>query len=267
MPKQGLIRLSLSVSFTIPRITATDSEAELLVAFLGRENIHVGNVGSDKDKAGKVIRLFPDGKEIKQNLVYPKPNESELRLYLSERAGFKPTANSIWFMFVRDSELWIGSMPEAQWRDENIIIVYDETENIFQDSLLELDAIKLNKLKARDVFARDRNLALERIRIERYLCEYNASHHLFNSRHSLMPYLEAHHLIPLALQNVITKKLDVIENIFSLCPNCHRAIHHAEKDLTRHIINKLVDKRPVILDVMNVTVTDVFSFYSVEDIY
>ncbi len=82
-----------------------------------------------------------------------------------------------------------------------------------------------------------------------------------------MPYLEAHHLIPLALQNVITKKLDVIENIFSLCPNCHRAIHHAEKDLTRHIINKLVDKRPVILDVMNVTVTDVFSFYSVEDIY
>lgn len=170
-------------------------------------------------------------------------------------------------MFLHNSAIRIGSMAEAQWRDENIIIVYDGTENVYQDSLLELDAIKINTLQARDVFSRDRNLALERIKIEKYRCEYSASHSLFISRHTQRPYLEAHHLIPMALQKVLPKKLDTIENIFSLCPYCHRAIHHAEKDLTRGILKRLVDKRPDILHIMNITRTDIFSFYSVEEIY
>ncbi len=249
------------------QITATDSEAELLINFFGKENLHVGNVASNKEKAGKAFRLYPDGQEINLNLVFPKPNKTELRLYLSQRAGFKPEAHSVWFMFVRDNALWIGGMTEAQWRDENVIVVYDETENVFQDSLDELDVIKINKLQAKDVFSRDRNLALQRIEIEKYKCEYNPSHNLFNSRHTNLPYLEAHHLIPMALQKIIPKKLDTIENIFSLCPYCHRAIHHADKDLTKDIIKRLVDKRPDVLDIMDITATDVLSFYSVEDIY
>jgi hypothetical protein len=249
------------------QITATDSEADLLVNFFGRESIQIGNVASNKTKAQKKFRLYPDGEEINLNLVFPKPDKTELRLYLSTKAGFKPIPNSIWFMFERDSVLWIGSMPEADWRDENTIVVYDETEGAFQDSLLELDEIKVNKLKARDVFSRDRNIALERLKIEKYTCEYNPSHTLFNSRHTQLPYLEAHHLIPMALQKVIQKKLDVIENVFSLCPYCHRAIHHAEYELTRNIIGKLVDKRPQLLENMSLNTADIFGFYSVEDIY
>ncbi len=82
-----------------------------------------------------------------------------------------------------------------------------------------------------------------------------------------LPYLEAHHLIPMALQKIIPRKLDTIENIFSLCPYCHRAIHHANMDLTRDIIKRLVDKRPDVLDIMKIREADVLSFYSVEDIY
>jgi 5-methylcytosine-specific restriction enzyme A len=157
-------------------------------------------------------------------------------------------------------------MQETAWRDENIIIIYDETESTYQDSLAELDEIKINKLKARDVFARDRTLALKRIQLEQYSCEYNPSHNLFNSRHTHFPYLEAHHLVPMALQKILSQKLDILDNIFSLCPFCHRAIHHADKDLTRDIIEKLSLKRPQLLQTININTTDLFGFYAVEDI-
>ena len=249
------------------QVTATDSEAKLLIDFFGKENIPIGNVKSHKEQAQKTLRLYPKGDEIKLNLVFPKPNKTELRLYLSTKAGFKPIPNSIWFIFIKNNELWIGSMIEQEWRDENALIIYDETEGVYQDSLSELDEIKITKLKARDVFSRDRNIALERIKIEKYMCEYNPSHILFNSRYTNLPYLEAHHLIPLALQKNTAKKLDVIENIFSLCPYCHRAIHNADKDLTQNIIKKLAFKRPELLNIMELKTSDIFSFYSVEDIY
>lgn len=218
-------------------------------------------------KSGKKFKLYPHGQEITLNLVFPKPNKTELRLYLSSKADFKPESNSIWFMFIKDSDLWIGSMPETEWRNENSIIIYDESEDVYQDSLAELDEIKINSLKAKDVFSRDRNLAIKRIKMENYFCEYNASHDVFTSRHTNLPFLEAHHLIPMSLQKLTAKKLDVLDNIFSLCPYCHRAIHHADKNLTRNIIDKLVHKRPQVLDIMNVTSADLFGFYSVEEIY
>jgi hypothetical protein len=49
------------------QITATDSEAELLINFFGRENIHIGNVASNQLKATKSFKLYPDGNEINLN--------------------------------------------------------------------------------------------------------------------------------------------------------------------------------------------------------
>jgi 5-methylcytosine-specific restriction protein A len=249
------------------QITATDSEADLLINFFGLKNIHVGKVALDKAKALKKFKLHPSGKEIELNLVFPKAHKTELRLYLSTRAGFKPEPDSIWFMFVKDDDLWIGSMTEHEWRDENIIIVYDETEGAYQDSISELDEVKINKLKARDIFSRDRNLALERIKMSKYKCEYSSSHDIFISRHTNLPYLEAHHLVPMALQKITKKKLDIIENIFSLCPYCHRAIHHADKNLTIDIIDSLSNKRPQLLDALSINTNDIYGFYAVEKIY
>jgi 5-methylcytosine-specific restriction enzyme A len=249
------------------QITATDYEADLLETFFGESAIHTGNVRSDPTKSAKNFKLYPSGKAITLNLVRPKPNKPELRLYLSVNAGFKPFGGFIWFLFIKNNEIWIGSMTEAEWRNQNSLLVYDESEGVFQDSIAELDAIKINTLKGKDVFARDRNLALKRIEIESFKCEFDLSHQLFESRHTNRPYLEAHHLIPISLQKDTQQKLDVLVNIFSLCPYCHRAIHHADKGLTRNIIDKLVDKRPEVLSLMDITKPDMYSFYSVEDIY
>jgi 5-methylcytosine-specific restriction endonuclease McrA len=265
--EQGSYSLVTDREYFDSQITTTDSEAELLLSFFDKDNIHVGKVKDDKAKAAKPFKLYPQGEEIILNLVFPKPNKTELRLYLSANAGFKPEPGSVWFMFVRDTELWIGGMSELEWRTQNAIIIYDADEGIYQDSITQMDAIKLSSLKARDVFARDRNLAVKRMQIENYKCEYDTSHFLFNSRYTNRPYLEAHHLVPISLQGQNNLKLDVIENIYSLCPCCHRAIHHADKDLTKSIINKLVAKRPATLETFNLSINDLFSYYSVEDIH
>jgi 5-methylcytosine-specific restriction enzyme A len=62
------------------------------------------------------------------------------------------------------------------------------------------------------------------------------------------------------------QKINTLDNIFSLCSFCHRAIHHADKDLTRDIIEKLSLKRPQLLQTININTTDLFGFYAVENI-
>lgn len=49
----------------------------------------------------------------------------------------------------------------------------------------------------------------------------------FTSQFVDNPYMEAHHLIPMAGQDFYENSLDFVGNIIFLCPTCHRKIHHA----------------------------------------
>ncbi len=248
------------------QITATDEEANLLLRYFGKENIQIGNVKSNPEKAKQTFHLYPKGNAINLNLVFPKPEKTELRLYLSSRAGFKPDGEDIWFIFEQDNKLWIGAMSEPLWRNQNQILVYDESEGDYQDSLQELDEVKLNKLKSRDVYVRDRKKAIKRMELASFQCEHDSNHSLFLSRATKKPYLEAHHLIPMSLQKNTKTPLDTLDNIFCLCPHCHRAIHHAKKTTTKDIIDNLVGKRPDVLNILSNNIGDIYNYYSVEDI-
>ncbi len=249
------------------QITATDSESDILQHHFKKENIHTGPKKSNPDLARKRFRLYPSGEDIFLNLVFPKPEKSELRLYLSKRAGFKPQAGHVWFMFKKKNDLWIGAMPERIWRSENSVYRNDISEFVYQEVIHETNEIKIQQLKERDVFSRNRKLALHRMQLSEYKCEFDSKHNLFISRYSQTPYLEAHHLLPISLQKEHKKSLDVLDNIFCLCPFCHRAVHHAEKNLAREIIQTLVMKRPKVLDILNLQQEDVFRYYSIEKIY
>jgi 5-methylcytosine-specific restriction protein A len=201
--------------------------------------------------AAKQFKKYPSGETISLSLVFPKKDKNELRLYISKRAGFRPVENDVWFIFLKGKDIWIGAMGEVQWRNENSLLIYDKTDGNYQDSIEELDEIKRSKLKARDVFGRDGKLALKSLENADFKCELNPNHKLFISRYSKKPYLEAHHLLPMALQKITPKKLDTLDNIFCLCPYCHRAIHQAENNIAKNIINVLVKKRPSVLDILN----------------
>lgn len=81
-----------------------------------------------------------------------------------------------------------------------------------------------------------------------------------------LPYLEAHHLVPISLQKSLETNLDLLDNIYCLCPFCHRAIHHAEIECTKQIIDRLIDKRHNILDHLKIGQTDLYQIYAVEEI-
>ena len=50
----------------------------------------------------------------------------------------------------------------------------------------------------------------------------------FQSKYSEENYVEAHHLVPIKEHNQFDFSLDVISNIISLCPNCHRLLHYGK---------------------------------------
>lgn len=235
------------------QITATDSEAKLLVEFFRRsgEGIYVGNVSSNKAAARKQFRLFPSGERIHLNLVYPKPNKTELRLYLSSRAGFMPQKGDVWFLFESrtDGELWIGSLPEQQWRSMN------------EDSLSGKDVERrVKKLE------RDPALVKKRMELSRFTCEYSESHKLFVARSSGCRYVEVHHVIPLSFQDRFAdKKLDHLNNLFSLCPYCHAAVHHAEGRVARKLLSRMYDERSIGFH-YGISKLNLFQLYSVEEI-
>ena len=89
------------------------------------------------------------------------------------------------------------------------------------------------------------NPILGKIAITRayYCCEFNHDHETFMSNRTHKQYMEAHHLIPVANQETIWtkyhKNIDCVENLVSLCPNCHKAFHYGTKEVKARMIETL----------------------------
>lgn len=251
------------------QLTATDAEAILLKAYFQSRNeeIYKGNVSSNKKAAAKRFRLYPSGKVISLNLVYPKPLKPELRLYLSHRAGFMPKKGDVWFLFVsKQNELWIGSMPEKEWRSENSI--YRDAEPVFTDNINVESTTKESNVNCtrQKRGTRSHELVEKRLKLSKYKCEFDSSHKLFIARATGCPYLEVHHIIPLMYQPHFKQhQLDSLDNLCCLCPDCHAAVHHAEESYTREILTKLARCRSLQLH-FKMTDDELFRLYSVEDI-
>ncbi len=235
------------------QITATDSEAALLVEFFGRAGvgIYVGNVNSNRESARKPFRLFPSGDRIFLNLVYPKPNKTELRLYLSSKAGFMPSKGDVWFLYksAKDGDLWIGALPESDWRGR-----IGETQ-IAQAA--EEKGVKIE---------RDPALVKKRMELSKFRCEYSETHKLFIAKSSGCRYVEVHHVIPMRFQKQFaSKKLDHINNLYSLCPYCHAAVHFAEGNVARKLLSKMYDERSIGFH-YGISKLYLYQLYSVEEI-
>ena len=95
------------------------------------------------------------------------------------------------------------------------------------------------------IVKRDATIGALAIANNKYRCEFDENHETFISKKTKKRYMEAHHLIPVSQAQYIWKKkhanVDCIENIVSLCPICHRAIHHGEFDKKLQILKKLYD--------------------------
>ncbi len=95
-----------------------------------------------------------------------------------------------------------------------------------------------------------------------YKCEINPEHTTFISKLG-KPYMEAHHLIPMAYQKDFSINIDRIENIVSICPICHSAIHLGDMSIRLELLKKIFDKREENLKRvgLNISFGELFSKY------
>ncbi len=248
------------------QITLTGLEAQIVIDYYKIKNIQIGNVKSNPSKASKDFILYNTNTAIKLNLVYPKPSKRELRLYISKKNGFKPKGGMIWFIFVnKKNKLVVGALDEVTW---NSLDQYDIDDNEYINSInltipkkkdirnisTKGEIIKI-KTKGRTTYKRNPNLAILRFEKSGYKCEINPRHETFTSIRTNLPFVESHHFIPMKYQGIIKYPLDNLDNLISLCPNCHRAFHHAIIDEKVLLIKDVYEKR-----------TQLHNLYSVEDL-
>jgi hypothetical protein len=248
------------------QITLTGEEVELAISHFGSSGIHTGPVKSDREAASKKFLLYTasgETEEISANLVFPKPSNSELRLYLSKKS-FMPKEGQIWFIYVTGRRLCIGAMDEMRWRS----LGRDDAEDDHYISSI-YNEIKLPQYIEKSgslILRRDPRLALKRFKAVKYKCEADPSHSLFIARATGLPFLEAHHLLPLRYQNDFTSSLDIEENIVALCPHCHRLIHHATVDMTKLLLDSLFKRHRGLNNHFNIDSSALYRLYNCEDI-
>jgi len=76
-----------------------------------------------------------------------------------------------------------------------------------------------------------------------YCCIINQDHITFESP-SMPNFVIAHHLVPLGIQkNFPSVKLDCIQNLVALCPNCHAKIHYGTRKEKKVIFDSIVERK------------------------
>lgn len=113
-------------------------------------------------------------------------------------------------------------------------------------------------------YARNGKKSAEALVTAGFACEYDSTHDTFTSAKHGNPYVEGHHLIPMSAQSTFLANLDVRANIVSLCPTCHRLLHHGiTKDKTP-ILAKLLGERTAALFAkgINVNINHLQKLYS-----
>ncbi len=114
------------------------------------------------------------------------------------------------------------------------------------------------------------NPMLGKIAIKRayYSCEIDETHKTFISRRTQKSFMEAHHLVPVNSSLQIWDKyninVDCVENIFSLCPNCHRAIHNGNDEIRMEKLKILFKKAiPRYKEIgLNITFEEICELYN-----
>lgn len=244
-------------------ISDTEGEAEVVIQALGKDKIPRG---SSPVKSSVTIFKRDGGMvegELKIN--FPKKTGDELRIYRNTIAGFDYEKDDVWFVFRKGGELTVGSFPASKWE---ALGREDDEDSRFQNEIEKAFAGESND----DTFfetsggiriERDPKVALAAIKSAGFRCEYDPETSLFTSRVTGRFYVEAHHFIPLSASRFVSGKLDIKENIVSLCPHWHRAIHHADNETARGIIEQLANTpiRRELLIRKKIKTSDLFEYY------
>jgi hypothetical protein len=186
--------------------------------------------------------------EIKNMSIYNRP--PDLLLTLSEDMG------------VEYDEMSLKTYPTTDIDQDRIIssFAYDIKTERFKKQNNRMPVL----YREGNAFRYKTNARLSKtaLVLANYKCRINNEHTTFISKLG-KPYMEAHHLIPMMAQKDISINLDRIENIVSICPICHAAIHLGDTATRLDLLKSLYDmkKNELVSVGLNMSFGDLFSTY------
>ncbi len=218
-------------------------------------------------------KLFPTGETITLPTLFRPDGQDgqkrdELRIYM-HKGIFFPEEGTMWFVYVRDKQLWIGALSdeELSYIDRGGAIdkfdgLIQNQEYTFQSELNENTPPILRKTNLVG-YQRNPKVAFEAMKHSGHICELMPEFPVFISKVSGKPYLEAHHFLPMNYQRHLPDiNIDVVDNICILNPFAHRMIHHAKfSEIEKHIEN-LGKKREKFLAKIEMDINRLKEIYS-----
>lgn len=227
--------------------------------------------GTASSYTNYLVRLFVFVNEVKDVKIDDIEFFNELK-FMQKTSGFKKY-NEKKGRFPNSTindyfKYWFEKAFEEDDLFDNLINdVYETKED---SSLLEKATPrgkprKVNKNNQK-IYARNAYITKHVKERSKWLCEFKSDHKTFINRNNDLQYVEAHHLIPMALQDNFEYSLDVPSNIVSLCPNCHRMIHHGKKEDVEEILEYLYSKyeNDMNLSGIKVSFSELLSFYGID---
>ena len=130
------------------------------------------------------------------------------------------------------------------WLNESIIKALKSKKFELYHPVNQIKKIEKQKI-TRFAYNRRNDLAKKIKEDAKYKCAVDESHFTFLTEDGI-PYMEAHHLIPMSMQGGFLNSLDVEENLLCICPTCHRNFHHG--DDKNKLIKDQFNKRIVSLN-------------------
>jgi 5-methylcytosine-specific restriction protein A len=178
-----------------------------------------------KDSSGKLLK--PQSRAIK----YEKANIFGMDYYLNNLDDLLIDLPK----FISVYETLIDKIMES---DESLYqIEYTDVTPSYYSELKKKDT---SKIKTIDIISFNRSNKEKSIAIKKadFKCELNIEHETFLTE-SKINYVEGHHIIPIELYGEFVNDIDHWSNIISLCPNCHRKIHLANKEIKREMLSEI----------------------------
>jgi 5-methylcytosine-specific restriction enzyme A len=253
------------------QVTFTGPEQDLVEDFLG--SILDGRHGNIADIKAKGIdpdleyRLFPSGKTIRLTTSYKTNKPNELRYYLRKDV-FKPEAGWNWAIFEREGALWLAdfSADFLSKIESGLLLnerreLLEREEDDFQLAINKKDPPDKSK---KETWSYNRNGSAARKALENaaFKCELFPSFPTFTSLASSRPFMEAHHLIPMKMQDQFDISIDVEENICCLNPLSHRMLHHGCINEFEAELAKVAAQRSKFLESVGWIEDDLMSLYA-----
>lgn len=259
--------------FSNSQITFVGPEQQIAEDFFGHElDLRHGSIATIKEKGvdpDLSYRLYPSGRRIALTTSYKTNKPRELRLYL-RIDQFKPLPGWFWGIFEKQGELWLCEISPDMLEKINsgLLDPDDRSENLeseVDDFQLDLNDAEAPEKRASLIYqyGRDRRVALGALNKAQFSCELFPEFPTFISRSSGLAFMEAHHLIPMKLQESFAERLDVVENICCLNPLSHRLVHYGKFEDFEEQLSRVVRMRLDFIKSVGWIEDDVLSLYAV----